>query len=178
MRYPRGFTLLELLVVMVIVGIIATMTTITIPALLKTPQETAAQRLTQLLHLASEEAIYTAQALGLGFYFGGYRFYRLQQNQETGAFVWQEWAVPPFEAGAWPKAVGVDVFIDGRRIVLETDAEKLERPQLFVLASGEYLPDFRLEFFHPNPALRFKEAEFAVELNDYGEPSLSERGKK
>jgi general secretion pathway protein H len=172
MRYLRGFTLLELLVVMVIIGIIATMTTITIPSLLKTPQETAAKRLTQLFYLASEEAIYTAQALGIGFYFGGYRFYRLQQNQETNAFVWQEWAAPPFEAQAWPKEVAVDVFIEQRRIVLETDPEKLQRPQIFVLASGEYLPEFRLEFFSANPALRVKEPVFALYLNAYGQPEL------
>jgi len=80
-KRDKGFSLLELLVVIVIISILFTFTTLAIRG--TSPEEliqTEAQRLDRLLQLALEEAILKGQEYGLEFKPDSYRFLLYFQN--------------------------------------------------------------------------------------------------
>jgi general secretion pathway protein H len=75
LRRPAGFTLIEVMVVIVIIGVMATM--IVVSVTLGDPQRelrTEAERLRTVLALAAEEAVIQQVELGAEFTESGYRF--------------------------------------------------------------------------------------------------------
>ncbi len=78
----KGFTLLELLVVVVIVAILFTYTTLAIRS--DSPEDIIkkeAQRMERLIQLALEESILRGEEYGLEVALDGYRFLRFTKNQ-------------------------------------------------------------------------------------------------
>ena len=74
-RLSRGFTLIELMVVIVILGIIASFAVLSVGNRdASAALEEEVQRLAALLQLASEEAVITGRQLGLRITPGGYLF--------------------------------------------------------------------------------------------------------
>ncbi len=71
-----GFTLVELLVVLVIIGVVAT--TIAVTATRDDGAERAVERLRMVLELAAERAEITGTSLAVEFVPGGYRFSRFE----------------------------------------------------------------------------------------------------
>ena len=73
----KGFTLIEIMVVIVIIGVVVSFITLAINNGGSTPQlqQEEAQRLASLLTLANQEAILQAKELGVAFTSEGYRFY-------------------------------------------------------------------------------------------------------
>ncbi len=141
----RGFTLFELLIVLVLIGLVTSMAVLGIRT--ESPgerQQREAQRLLARMDLAREEAVMRAQSLGLRLEDGGYRFVQLVGEQ------WQPLqgrALPPHEL---PKGQRLEVDLEGQDIVLgragdEEEAERADhRPQIFFLAGGEVIPTFQL----------------------------------
>ncbi len=82
-KFPQsGFTLLELLVVIVIVAILFTYTTLAIRG--NSPEDAIkeeAQRLERLIELALEESVLRGEEYGIEFYTDGYRFLRQTSSQ-------------------------------------------------------------------------------------------------
>jgi general secretion pathway protein H len=172
-----GFTLLELLVVIVIVSILFTFTTLAIRS--SSPEEqikTEALRLDRLIQLAQEEAILRGEEYGLEFKPNGYRFLRYVD------FIWQ-----PLDSDRQlrqrelPLDMKIEVEIEQVDILLETDKppdksdsdkkdsdkdkekEKL-KPQVFLLSSGEITPEFNARFVIPGI-----ETSYIVSANAEGE---------
>lgn len=140
----RGFTLFELLIALVLIGLVTSMAVLGIRT--ESPgerQQREAQRLLARMDLAREEAVMRAQSLGLRLEDGGYRF--VQQVGEQ----WQPLqgrALTPHEL---PDGLRLQADIEGRDIVLggsgDDDAEEArDRPQIFFLAGGEVIPTFQL----------------------------------
>lgn len=148
-----GFTLLELLIVLVVIGIISSF------AVLSTgladrdkPLGKETQRLLALLRMASEEAVQHGDELGMRIDGSGYRFLRYDRD------AWKPLDDDLFRDRELPPELSVKLELEGRPIVLDTpdtgdrsdngdsaDSAKKEdkkplAPQIVFLSSGEVSP--------------------------------------
>jgi len=160
--YPTradGFSLLELLVVIVIISILFTFTTLAIRG--TSPEEllqTEAQRLDRVLQLALEEAILKGVEYGLEFTPNSYRFLLWAENS------WQSLEADKLlRERQLPESMEFELEIEQIDVLIEDaededdedeDAEKL-RPQVFLLSSGEITPEFSVRLVIPGVATSY-----------------------
>ncbi len=143
----RGFTLLELLVVLLIFGLLVSFAVLAVGSSSSRQIEQEARRLVELAGLARDESLLTGEARALGFSRDGYAF--LQQ-------VWLEdqqvmW-VPLERTPLTPRSVarlGLELRLrqEGRRVPLD---ERADRAQVLFNGSGEVTP-FELELRPADP---------------------------
>lgn len=147
----KGFSLLELLVVIVIIAILFTFTTLAIRG--TSPEEliqTEAERLDRLLQLALEEAILKGQEYGLEFSPNSYRFlvyYEYTWQPLEGDKLLRERELPEnmeFEL----EIEQIDVLIEEAKDPDDEDEETPD-PQVFLLSSGEITPEFSVRLVMP-----------------------------
>lgn len=164
-----GFSLFELLVVVFIIGILATMFTLSV-GLLGADSELDKEiaRLQALLELAREDAITQGHELGMHFYPDGYEFATFQEDfieyydPDDELQDQSEWLVLGTDTllrpRRLPKGIVIELEIEGRQIVLKTkdepqfdrannagnpDAAVLDepyRPQVWLYSSGDISP--------------------------------------
>lgn len=86
MEFKKGFTLLELLVVIVIIGIASTIIVLKSGPLFLSHRTTltTAKEITALLELAKRQAIFTMSTLGVRFSAKNYTFYQYDDIHLTG----------------------------------------------------------------------------------------------
>jgi general secretion pathway protein H len=156
LSYQRGFSLLELLVVIVIISILFTFTTLAIRG--TSPEEliqTEAQRLDRLIQLALEEAILKGAEYGVEFKPDSYRFLLFFENR------WQ-----PLENDRLlrqrqlPENMEFELEIEQIEVLVEeetNDTEDADRPdpQVFILSSGEITPEFSVRLVMPGVATSY-----------------------
>ena len=134
-RGQRGFTLIEILVVMVIIAIITTVAVLSLGTgdrgrLVK--QE--AHRLAAVLDVASQDAVIQSSQYGLRVAGDGYGFLELH-NQK-----WRPLAGDPaLSHHSLPDGMRLELNVEGLAAKL-TSAEQDQRPQVLVLSSGEMTP--------------------------------------
>lgn len=155
-RYHRrssgGFTLLEILVVIVIIGVIVAAGTLALGVLGKDREiEDQTRRFWAVMQQAREEA--ELQGLDTGVYVcsAGYEFVRLDQRLNT----WQPIQNDELYAQRQlPEGLKFRTWIEAREIVLKPEApdwklkeaSKKYAPQIMVLASGDIIPfELRIE---------------------------------
>lgn len=135
-RLPSpGFTLLELLIVIVLIGVMATFAVLSLGSrALDDRLDTEARRLNELIALASEEAVLQGTELGFIHTADGYAFLALKDGK---------W-LPLEDAGSLrPRAIHEPLYLELRvedRPVppARLDDEKVElKPQVLLLSSGE-----------------------------------------
>lgn len=147
-RQPRGFTLIEVLVVVFIIGVIVGMATLSFSgrALDDLAQEEA-RRLAEIFRLASEEATLTGLEIGWISREGRYRFVALSD---------QGWTTygdgTPLRPRELPEPLTVTVRIEDLAL---TEEEERAAPQLMFLSSGEITP-FEVDLGAPQLAVRFQ----------------------
>lgn len=133
----KGFTLLEMLVVMIVIGVILSITTLTVGDGGLTKQvEHEAQRLAAVLKLASEQAIIQAEEIGISFDATGYRFYQLQGQ------TWQLLQEEVFRPYTFHINISVKLLIDGITPPTSacTEITCAPIPPLLFFSSGEITP--------------------------------------
>ncbi|MDH3510557.1 MAG: type II secretion system minor pseudopilin GspH [Gammaproteobacteria bacterium] len=133
-RKMSGFTLLELLVVVFIIGILSTLFTLSVGLTGSDRElETETDRLIAVVQLASDEAVMQGRELGMRFYPDGYEFatfqedfveyYDIDESDETEERDRSEWNVLSNEdllgQRSLPEGILLELEIDGRSIVLD-----------------------------------------------------------
>jgi len=165
----HGFTLLELLVVVVIVAILFTYTTLAIRS--DSPEEIIkkeAQRMERLVQLALEESILRGEEYGIEIFIDGYRFLRYNENQWqaiSGDKILRQRELPldmEIEVRLEDTEIVIDPASDAlseQKLNLNAGAElgadnededrKKTKPQIYLLSSGEITPEFDMRFYIP-----------------------------
>lgn len=150
-RDARGFTLLELLVVVFIIGIIATMFTLAVGVAGGADKELRreTERLQTLIGLALEDASFQAHELGLRFYPDHYEFaiYDRGNLLDPSDDTWKPVTEDVFAPHTLPAVFGIELEIGGRAVNLERSAkgvEKVYKPQLFLYSSGDISDAFKV----------------------------------
>jgi general secretion pathway protein H len=165
----RGFTLLELLVVVVIVAILFTYTTLAIRS--DSPEDLIkeeAHRLERLIQLALEESILRGEEYAIEVQLDGYRFLRFTENQ------WQPLAQDKLlRQRALPQNMELEMSLEDTEIIIGESPSKTQedplsehtpgddenvstdeqenkeeiKPQIYLLSSGEITPEFEIRFY-------------------------------
>jgi len=161
-RLHHGFTLLELLVVVVIVAILFTYTTLAIRT--DSPADiikTEARRFDRLVQLALEESILRGEEYAIEISLDGYRFLRFYQNQ------WLPITDDTIlRARQLPLDMELEMQLEETEIVIdlaerkntgqiltpdeeatEDNARSKSSPQIYLLSSGEITPEFDVRFY-------------------------------
>jgi general secretion pathway protein H len=151
-RIHAGFSLIELLVVIVVIGLLVGMFTLSLGSFAEDENVEEARRLAALIELARDEAGIQGREFGLQFYQQGYEFSRLEAvvNEEGEPEI--VWIPLDGDRQLRPRSLGEESFLEleleGKETVLrfERDLENAYEPQIFLLSSGEVDPPFRLSF--------------------------------
>jgi len=161
-QHQRGFTLLELLVVVVVVAILFTYTTLAIrtdaPADIIKKE---AQRFERLVQLALEEAILRGEEYALEVNIDGYRFLRFSEEEQWLPITDDK----ILRTRQLPLDMELEMQLEETEIVIELAAERDEdetltaaeedeenkkaniTPQVYLLSSGEITPEFDIRFY-------------------------------
>jgi general secretion pathway protein H len=158
-----GFTLIEILIVMLIIGIIMGLAVLSINLNQSSILEDEIGRIRSLTMMAGEEAILQGEEMAVQIHSNGYQFLRLLQTADA----WQ-WAPVNedrlFRPRCFPPGVSINLEIEGEPAILEKmpcesgdvllDADNEEEdvrdnlkedneneiPKVFLLSSGEMTP--------------------------------------
>jgi type II secretion system protein H len=147
---PGGFTLIEVLVVLVIAAVLVATLTLAIGASGTRELENAARRSQRLITLACERAVLSGRdigfaALGDGLHFGYYEPEGWRELRED----------PGEELRVRPWGEGVDVQLEREDEPLPIATELPAQPPFACLSSGELTP-LRIEFTRPDVAARWR----------------------
>lgn len=130
-----AFSLLELLAVLLIIGIVATMGVLSVgTADSERLLREEARRLAALVDLSCEEAVLRSDTFAVSFGPGGTGYGFLRRAGEQ----WLPRTDNDWRPRALPEGFSAEVRVEGRQVVL--DEEGAGRPHLVCLASGELVP--------------------------------------
>ena len=137
----KGFTLLELLVALVLIGIILSFATLTFDSGEDRRIKEEANRFYGLVKLAQEESILNDRELSLEIDADGYRFTVLTDEGEEAI------EDPVFRERVFAEYIQPVINIEKTQFNLKSqkDKEQSQSVKIFILSSGELTP-FQIEF--------------------------------
>ena len=163
-RRPRGFTLIEVMVVMVLIGIITSFAVLSVGGGPRDRLAEEGQRLAALLELHQQEAILRGEVRGIRFTRNGYAL--LSQNDRA------EWQAPMADTllirRDLPDDLALSLWVENRPV----DLRRADLPQVWLLNSGEvteFIAVFSLADDQPPNAPRYRVAGDALGQTTVGE---------
>ncbi len=150
----KGFTLIEIMVVVVIIAVLMGAVTLSFPPVGDKLLKENAERFSALISLAQDESILQSAEIALEIDDKGYGFYRNENNS------WAALSEAPFKKRQLPVDITSKLFLDG----ISTNLEERENdgPQIVFLSSGEMTP-FTYQLFYE------KKSSSTIEVSATGE---------
>lgn len=161
LRSVRGFTLIEILVVLVILGILLAVALLSFGILGDDDNlDREARRLSSLIELASDEATTQGREFGIEFMSAGYRFVEHDPLLDQ----WFEIIGDQFlNARELEEGSEFELYLEQRKVLLQEEAQETERdeedtnrrdltddylPHVLIMSSGDITPfELRLQRF-------------------------------
>lgn len=138
-KLNKGFTLIEIMVVVVIVAVLISAVALSFPPVGDKLLKENANRFSALMSLAQDEAILQSTELAVEITPTGYSFYQNEGNS------WVSFSDAPFSKRQLPAEISTKLYLDGISIDLK-DRDK-DKPQVVILSSGEMTPfTYTLQF--------------------------------
>lgn len=143
MRRPRGFTLIEILVVLALIALLTGLAVLS-AGTTGSPVTREARRLAASLQLATDESRLQGRVLGIRFGNDGYSYFELvgeePDNGEAIRYVWRLMdARGAFAPRTSPPPMQFELRINGR-LVAPHRPERPSPPQVVLLPEGEFTP--------------------------------------
>ena len=133
-HHQRGFTILELLVVLLIIGIVVSMATLAVGGNEARALKDEAQRLTALIDLATQESVLNSREMALELDQDSYQFL---------AYVEEEWLplaeVDEFRLRELPPGITLISEVEGQ-LAAEDLFGETEASRVWIMSSGEVSP--------------------------------------
>ncbi len=156
-RGSAGFTLIELMVVALIIGITLTYVVVSFNRNVDEDVQTEAQRLGALITLAAQESVLHSTEHALEFGLDSYKFLILNEGGQ--------WQQPEDDAmlreRELPEGISLELYLEGHEFDFEDESTEDEEgeaqavgPRAFMLSSGEMSP-FEVELWHEDGEARF-----------------------
>jgi general secretion pathway protein H len=140
MQKLRGFTLIEILIVMLIISIVGSVAILTISHNQNSQYTAFAKQLTNYLTLAEQQAMMQPATLGVTFSEESFQFYQYQSDRTDKEDAWTPLTDSILSAHRIPKDTQVTLVIDGKTVSPTANTEKV-KPSLIISSSGD-LPSF------------------------------------
>jgi general secretion pathway protein H len=132
MKYYRGFTLIELMVVLIVIGLFTGLVTINMGQNDNRMIEGEAKRLYQVLQLAQDEAIMQGIELGFSVSDTGYSFLRLQES--TWLPLTSDTQLSEHDFGL---NIDMTLLIENEAVIAQVNTQQKMSPMVMLLSSGE-----------------------------------------
>lgn len=163
-RRSRGFTLLEVLVVMVIIGIVVSFAVLSLKGDEKSLEEEA-RRLQALIALTGQEAVMQSRELAVEFTPDGYNFITFDGTQ------WQPLVDDEIlRTRTLPSELVLDYQAEGEHLTIGAKDDEASPPRIYFLSSGEMTP------FHVTVRRRGESDGYVLTGNARGKTKLNEAG--
>ncbi|HHJ80838.1 MAG TPA: type II secretion system protein GspH [Candidatus Tenderia electrophaga] len=133
-RFERGFTILELLVVLLIIGIVVSMASLSVGGNEARALRDEAQRLTSLVDLAIQESVLNGRELGLELNDVSYQFLVYDGTNWLPIS-----GIDEFRPRELPPGIELEVEIEGQA-AFESLSGETEASQIWIMSSGEVSP--------------------------------------
>lgn len=137
----KGFTLIEIMVVIVVVAVLMGAVTLSFPPAGDNLLKQNSERFSVLISLAQNESILQSTEIALEMDDKGYSFYKNENNS------WVALSEAPFNKRQLPTDISSKLFLDDISVNLE--GRENGTPQIVFLSSGEMTP-FVYQLFHEN----------------------------
>lgn len=150
-----GFSLVEMLIVLVVVGILYSSAGSMLNMMVSDPLSEERERLAEYISLAQDETVVRSQALALGFGSKGYGFFQMNEQPKAK----QNDFVPIehdsfFSAHDLPSGYTQSLYLEGQSVVLGKIVATNSR--VVILPTGEMTPfEWRLKFNGREEVVKF-----------------------